>query len=173
MTETVPNLELNELKLINENLSKLHNYLIDKDTKAELKEQEEKDLNAIASEEQSKVDFENEQLELLEKQELLESEIEFRENLLTHISELKTAINTLPENDFNFNNENLNNLPLINTQLQTLLDPVQPTEQDLIHASLSERADIGIILFVFAIVPVYLVVKFFSYIFNRWLVNIF
>lgn len=175
MTESIEesNLELEELKLISKQLSDLYQYIIDKDIADELKEQEKLQNDLLYAENQIQLDNEQQEIDRLREEELLNLETEFRENLVFNIQELETAINKLPDNDFKFNNEELSNLSLINDNLSTVIEPVEPTEQELVQSQLSQQASVGIIFAVFVMIPVYLVVKLLSHVINRLLNSIF
>lgn len=171
MTES--NLELDELKKISDQLTDIYQFMIDKLESDNLKEQEKLENDLINAEDQMRIDDEQQQIKQLREEELLLLESEFRENVVLNIQELKTAIDNLPNENFNVKNDELNNLSLINQSLNTVIEPVEPSEQELTQSYLTQQASIGIIFAIFIMIPVYFVIKFLSFAVNRLLNNIF
>lgn len=171
MTES--NLELDELKKISDQLTDIYQFMIDKVESDNLKEQEKLENDLINAENQMRIDDEQQQIKQLREEELLLLESEFRENVVLNIQELKTAIDNLPNENFNVKNDELNNLSLINQSLNTVIEPVEPSEQELTQSYLTQQANIGIIFAIFIMIPVYFVIKFLSFAINRLLNNIF
>lgn len=161
---------LQELKTVNTSISDLLSFLKERDQREIIQKNQQEEQAAILKEQQTTEEAEVKKIqEEQARQDKLADEV-FQENLLNTINDVSERINEVSGKEFTVNNADL---PAINTNLEKLITPIESTQEELSFQKASNYADVGIVLLVFVLIPIMIVIKFSTSVFNRWLTNIF